>query len=30
MFVSTEFVVEYFSLGYSDGLEDISSHVQDD
>lgn len=30
MFISTEFVVEHFSLCYCDGLEDISGHVQDD
>jgi hypothetical protein len=29
MFVSTKFVVKYFSFGYGDGLEGVSGHVED-
>ena len=30
VFVSTEFVVEYFSFSDGDGFEDIAGHVEDD
>jgi len=30
MFISTEFIMEYFSFCYGDCLEDIPGHVEDD